>query len=300
MTAGRAGGELHVGLALFKDAHHGVVALDAADGIPDDGAALVADQEGLDAPAAQLVDDLGGTGAAHLLGTGGGQIHILFGGVTGGQQFFTGLEKGHDRSLGVSSTPAPDLAVGNVAREGLMEPFALGGYHVLVAHEDDGLVMLFALPVKEQVAVDLGLFQPFMYQREQVFQHLVEAQELFNLGIVGAGHRFTADHIGQLLGVALGSGIGLRLIGGHFLGHEQGSDNGHGQQQQNQRQKGQNGIEAPDHLALPFLCSRKATPMAMAPEGNTMKLVEPVREGTSTNSRAMVSRGRTAIFMLPR
>ena len=41
-------------------------------------------------------------------------------------------------------------------------------------------------------------------------------------------------------------------------------------------------------------------PMAMAPEGIIIKLVEDVREGTRINSRLIIIRGATATFMFLR
>ena len=51
VATGAAGGELDICFALFKHAHHGKVAGDAADGLPDDSAALVTQQKQLHAPA---------------------------------------------------------------------------------------------------------------------------------------------------------------------------------------------------------------------------------------------------------
>ena len=121
-----------------------------------------------------------------------------------------------------------------------------------MAHKDDGLIVLLSLPEKQQIAVDLGLFQLFVDQGEQGFQHLMEGKELFPLEIVGAGDRLAPEHFGQFLGVTIGPGIRLGLIGGHLFGHQQGADDGNRQQHHNQGHKGQKGIQNVSHLARPF------------------------------------------------
>ena len=160
--------------------------------------------------------------------------------------------------------------------------------------------MISAFPMVHQRTIQHSLFQFFMDKGEQFFQHLVKCKELFPLEVIRAGDRLAPEHPGQLLGVTVGPGIGLGFIGSHLFGHQQGTDDGYCQQQHDQGHKGQNGIQHVSHLARPFLYSRNATPMAMAPEGSTIKLVEPVSDGTKIKSRAITSRGSTAIFMLPR
>ena len=41
-------------------------------------------------------------------------------------------------------------------------------------------------------------------------------------------------------------------------------------------------------------------PMAIAPDGIIMKLVDAVSDGTNTNSILMINSGAAAIFILPR
>ena len=199
VAAPAAGGEIHVGAALLKDAQHGEVAGDAADGLPDDGAALVHDQEQVHAPAADLLHQLGAAVAAHLLGAGGGQVHVAVGGVALREELLHGLQEGHDGALGVAGAPAPDLALRDGAGEGRVLPLAAGGDHVLMAHEQDGLLPAPALPVVEEVPVDVRDLQLLMDQGKELLEDLMKGFPLLGLVLALEGGGVALDHLGELL-----------------------------------------------------------------------------------------------------
>ena len=236
VTAGAAGSELHVRLALFEHADHGEVAGDAADRLGDDAAALIADEKRPHAAALELGDELWRAVARPLFRTGRGDVDIVGRLVSGGEQLLDRLEKRHDRALGVRRAAAPDLAVGNVTGKRRMRPRALGGHDVLMAHEHDRTVVRPARPVIEQIAVNVRARELFMHKREELCQQSMETLELFRLADVGVRRGVAPDHGRELLGVGHGAvGIRLRLIGGRFARCERGVR--HGRSQRGQRRE---------------------------------------------------------------
>ena len=133
-----------------------------------------------------------------------------------------------------------------------MLPLPLGGHHVLVAHEHQGPVVGLAFPIEEQVPVDLGLFQLFVHQGEELLQQTVEAQKLLSLILPLAGDGFAAHHAGEGLGVAR---LPLRVRGGLPEGllrrAQQGAQQGDEQQQKAQAQKTQQYVQC-DHACASF------------------------------------------------
>ena len=99
MAAVGARRETHIRLSLFKHAEHGEIPMNAADGLGDDAAALVADEERLHAPPTQLVHELAAAGPGELLRTGGREVHVLLGDVPFPQQLLARLKKAHDAAL---------------------------------------------------------------------------------------------------------------------------------------------------------------------------------------------------------
>lgn len=89
----------HIRFPLFKYAEHGEIPMNAAYGLGDDAAALVADEERLHAPPTQLVHELAAAGSGELLRTGGREVHVLLGDVPFPQQLLARLEKAHDAAL---------------------------------------------------------------------------------------------------------------------------------------------------------------------------------------------------------
>ena len=81
-----------------------------------------------------------------------------------------------------------DLAVGNVAGEGFVDPLSLGGYYILMGHQHDGLFSGGTLPEIEKVAVNLRLFKVGMYQGEELCKDFVECQESLSAAILIGGH----------------------------------------------------------------------------------------------------------------
>ena len=223
MAALAAGGEGQIGAALLKDAHHGEVAGDAADGLPDDAAALVHDQKQVHAPAADLLHQLGTAVAAPLLGAGGGQVHVAVRGIALRKQFLHGLQKGHDGAFGVGAAPAPDLAVFDAAGEGWVLPLAARGDHVLVAHEQDGLFPALAFPIVQQVTVDVRDLQLLMDQGKELLEDLMKGLPPLRLVLTLEGGGVAPDHPGQLFGQ--GQGDLLRLVG-HVGALERGGQQG--------------------------------------------------------------------------
>ena len=218
VAAAGTGGEQYIALALFKDAHHGEVTGDAADGFVDDGAALIADEPGLDPAALQFVDQRGAAGAGPLFRVGGGEVHVLGRHVALRQQFLDGLEERHDRTLGVGRAASPDICVVDVTGERVVGPLPFRRNDVLMAHEDDGFLGAFALPVVQKAPVDLRLFEVLMHQREQLFKDLVEPEELLSKEFARDGDGLVLDHLRQFLCVEHGPlRVRVRRVGGHLL-----------------------------------------------------------------------------------
>ena len=147
-----------------------------------------------------------------------------------------------------------------------------------------------------------------MHQGEEVLQLGVEGQELLPLLLAPAGDGLAPDHAGELFGIEF---LPLRLEPGRPLGTlragEQRADEGDEKQQDEEAQKAQKDPKKRLHAFASSSAERAARrwkryarPMAMAPLGMIMKLVEPVREGTRMKRRDMMRRGAAAIFRLPR
>ena len=195
------GPQQHVRLALFKHAEHGEIAGNPFDGLGDDAAALVHHQEGPDPAFFHLRHQLGAAVPRPFLRAGGGQVNVVFRDIALRQQLLYGLEKRHHRALGVGGSAAPDLAVRDVAGKGRMNPFPLRRDHVLVAHQDQGLLRGLSLPEIKEVPVDLGLFQALVHQGKKLLQHPVELEELFPLVRIRDGNGIDPHHLGELFRV---------------------------------------------------------------------------------------------------
>ena len=253
MAAIAVGNELHIAVALLEDAHRRVVAVHAAQGILDDGAALVAEHEQLDAVLLEPARQFGRAGAADLLRAGGRQVHVTFGGVAVADHFLHGLEESHQAALGVRRATAPDLAVRDGAGEGRMNPLAGGLHHVHVAHQEDGLLVGFALPLQQQVAVDFDLLTGGKNLREQLPHQLVEAAELLHFGFAAVGDGLHLHHAGKLPRVLIDA---LFIRGGNVAGllagqHQRPDDRD--QQRGNQRRQQAEDDVQDDHASTSFL-----------------------------------------------
>ena len=169
-----------------------------------------------------------------------------------------------------------------------------------MGHEQDGTLGAFAFPVEKQVSLQLGFVQMTMHQWEQILHDLMQVKEVLT---AGTGNGGAAYHGGKLFGIKLLPGrIGVRGVISLAAGTEQCADERHQQQQNKDSKQEQQGIYNDFHFTDTscFLWKRYATPMAMAPLGRIMKLVEPVKEGTRINKTVRTVRGRAAIFILPR
>ena len=198
VSAGAAGGKFHVRLTFFKHADHGKVAGDAADRLGDDAAALITDEKQLHAAPLKLRHKLRRAVAGPLLRAGGGEIHVACRSISLGQKLLDRLEKGHERALGVRCAAPPDLAVRDLTGKRRVLPYALGGDHVLMAHQQNRLFAAFALPAIEQIAVDHGALQFFMHERKERLQRLVEGQKFFNLRRIRMGGGVALNHAREL------------------------------------------------------------------------------------------------------
>jgi len=104
-------------------------------------------------------------------------------------------------------------------------PGSLRRDHILMAHEQNGLVAVLSLPVKQQIAVQVSLFQPGKHQGEQLLQGLMEAPEFFRLRHSRMGGGVILHHLRQLFRKAQALLLGfLRGVLRLFAGHQQGSD----------------------------------------------------------------------------
>ena len=206
MLSGRAGvaagglcREFYVGLALFKHADHRKVAGNAADWFGNNAATLIADKKQLHTAAAQFLHKLRRAVARPFLRAGRRQIHVRRRRIVLSQQLLGRFKERHDGAFRVRSAAPPDLAVRDIAGERRVEPVALRRDNILMAHKKDRLFRRAALPVKQQIPVDLRLFQPRKDEWEQLRQRLVERAEARRIVSAGVGGRVHPDHLRQLL-----------------------------------------------------------------------------------------------------
>lgn len=85
-----------------------------------------------------------------------------------------------------------------------------------------------------------------------------------------------------------------------FFLHAQRADHCRKQKQHEHAERGEQNIAYDSHAAVSFRERRYrkyATPMAIAPEGNIIKLVEPSSPGTRMKSTLIRTSGQSAIFM---
>ena len=202
------GHQLHVGVALFHHAHHAVAPAHPGHGAFHDHAALVQQKAQVHAV---LFEPCGGGGcavAAPLLGAAGGDVHVALRLPAAGQQLFHRLHDAEQAALGVHRAAAPHRAVGNVAGEGLVGPFALGGHHVLVAHQQDGRLLAGggAGDLVKQASVQFNDLGGAVQLGEGAPQHLVEGGELAPVRLPPEGHRLAAHKVRKALGVFLRPG----------------------------------------------------------------------------------------------
>ena len=168
-------------------------------------------------------------------------------------------------------------------------------------HEHERPVVVFALPEEQEIPVDLRFFQLFVYCRIQLREQLMKAAELFELRIVRVRHgliRYHARELFRILPLACGVRV-RRIIRGVFL-HAQRADHCRKQKQHEYAEHGEQNIAYDSHAAVSFRERRYrkyATPMAIAPEGNIIKLVEPSSPGTRMKSTLIRTSGQSAIFM---
>ena len=174
------GGDLHIHVALFRNADHGVGLVHAVHGLVHNGAALVNDHGQPDALLLQVPDDGCRAVAAGLLVDGESQIHIGLGGEAFCDQLLHGLHLHEHGALAVQGAPAVEVAVNNGAAVCRDDPaFVGGGDHILVAHQQNGQSgAVRALPQVQQAAPENGLFQLFVQQRKQLLQTFMEAVEI--------------------------------------------------------------------------------------------------------------------------
>ena len=152
---------------------------------------------------------------------------------------------------------APRLAIGNVAGERRVLPRALRGDDVLVRHEHERLIVVFAPPEEEKVSVDLGFFELFVYRRVELREQLVEAAELLELRIVRVRHGLIGDHARELFRILpLAHRIGVRrIVRGLFL-HAECADYRGEQKQHKRAERGEQNISYKPHAAVSFRARR--------------------------------------------
>ena len=112
----------------------------------------------------------------------------------------------------MSALPRPQTLPSAISPEkGLVQPFALGRDDVLVAHQHDRAFVAVSLPAEEQVAVDLGLFQALVHEREELREQRVEGEELLPLHRAAARDGFDLHHARELFRIER---LALRLPAG--------------------------------------------------------------------------------------
>ena len=167
-------------------------------------------------------------------------------------------------------------------------------------HEHERPVVVFAFPEEQEIPVDLRFFQLFVYCRIQLREQLMKAAELFELRIVRVRHgliRYHAREFFRILPLARGVRV-RRIIRGFFFMHSVRICRK--QKQHEHAEHGEQNIAYDPHAAVSFRERRYrkyATPMAIAPEGNIIKLVEPSSPGTRMKSTLIRTSGQSAIFM---
>ena len=168
-------------------------------------------------------------------------------------------------------------------------------------HEDERSLVVFALPEEQEVSVNLRFFQLFMHRRIQLRKQRMEAAELFRLRIVRVRHGFIRHHARELFRILpLARRIRVRhIVRGLFL-HTQCAHHRAEQKQREHAERGEQAIPHDPHAAVSFRTRRYrkyAAPMAIAPEGSIIKLVEPSSPGARIKSTLMITRGQRAIFI---
>ena len=243
MAAGGVGGELHIRVALFHHAHHGVAALDSGHGGIHDHAALVQQQAQMDPLLLEPGSNGGRTVAAPFLGAAGGQIHVALGLPALGQQLLHRLHEAEQAALGVHGAAAPYRTLGDLAGEGRVLPLALSGHHIVVAHDQDGRACA-AVQTGDfinQAAVEHGAGGCLVHQRELLPQQLVEGLELAAADLVLFRHGLALHQRGKGFGIPLCPlQIGIRKLssGGRGGLHLYGT--GGSNAQQNQKNENEN------------------------------------------------------------
>ena len=181
--------------------------------------------------------------AAPFLGAAGGQIHVALGLPALGQQLLHRLHEAEQAALGVHGAAAPHRALGDLAGEGRVLPLALGGHHVVVAHDQDGRACAAVQTGNfiDQAAVEHGAGSGLVHQRELLPQQLVEGLELAAACLVLFRHGLALHQSRQGLGVSLGPlQIGIRELSGGGRGGLHLKRTGGSNAQQNQKNKNEN------------------------------------------------------------
>ena len=202
---GGGGGAVQPVTALFVDSHHGAfLALHASERRLDHRAALVQNDFEGDALFLEIFQRLGDAVAAQLFIVGRADVDVAGRLEPLGQQFFQGGKFCEQRCFRVHCAPAPELSAGDLSGEGVVLPFALGGYHIVVGHEHDVPPGVLSGQFVDPAIVGEGqLCALFMHQGEQLRHDIAELGKLRVIVGVIDGYGFAADHLLQPLGVEL-------------------------------------------------------------------------------------------------
>ena len=83
-----------------------------------------------------------------------------------------------------------------------MFPNTLCGDNILMAHQKYRIIVAFAFPIIEQISVNFGFFEVFMYKRKKFFQNFMKAAEFFRFINTRMRSRVILDHRRQFFGKA--------------------------------------------------------------------------------------------------
>ncbi|OQA39257.1 MAG: hypothetical protein BWY50_02152 [Spirochaetes bacterium ADurb.Bin315] len=128
-------------------------------------------------------------------------IEIDFGDVVFFKQLLGRLKDAHQCSLGIDGSPAPDLAIGDLAAEGRMFPLPLGGNHVLVTHEEHRLALGFSLEAHQKSVFNRKPLKGGEHLGKELCKDLLAFDELLFMGFSRFTDRFHLNHLREQLGI---------------------------------------------------------------------------------------------------
>ncbi|MPM82865.1 hypothetical protein SDC9_129927 [bioreactor metagenome] len=198
-------------IAFFSHANCCGVALEAGDYAVVDAAALIHHSSQMDATFLQFSHNSLGTFAKNLFITAKAEHHGTFRLIPGGDELFCSFQQRNKLAFNIQCTAAPDVAFGDLAREGRVFPLVqrncFEGHHVLMGSQQHRVKAgIFAWPGKQQtgIADDLA-FHGLVHMRIGLFQHFVQFGPVFHHVICGifVGDGFDLNERSEMFGALI-------------------------------------------------------------------------------------------------